>query len=158
MRAVRAFAASCTLLTASLIAHILAGGDSISFNGGALLVAASVAIAALLVRKGDDPIRATVAIFMAQNSGHFILGGQPDSSTFMLASHIAAGFLSYQALRYFDANLPLLGQFILSIFLPIVSYQLPHFSIELIKPRFSYRSLAPQYFSLTHSLRAPPSY
>jgi hypothetical protein len=158
MRAVRAFAASCTLLTTSLIAHVLAGGDSISFEAAALLIGISIAIAAILVRKSDDPIRATVAIFLAQNSGHFILGGLPDNGSIMLASHIVAGFLSYQVLRYFDANLPLLGQFILSIFLPVVSFQLPYVSFEVTSPGFSYRSLAPRYFAISRSLRAPPSY
>lgn len=158
MRAVRAFAASCTLLSTSLIAHILAGGDSISFEAAALLIGTSIAIAAILVSKSDDPIRATVAIFLAQNSGHFILGGLPDNSSIMIASHIVAGFLSYQILRYFDANLPLLGRFILSIFLPVVSFQPLYFSFELINPAFSYRSLAPRYFAISRSLRAPPSY
>lgn len=157
MKAVQAFAASCTLLAASLIAHILAGGDSISFASAALLMATSIAISAILVRKGDDPIRATIAIFIAQNGGHFILGGQPDNSAVMLASHIAAGLLSYRVLQYFEASLPQLGRFILSHFLPVLNFHLPYLESKEITPRFSYRSLATPYFSLTRSLRAPPS-
>lgn len=158
MKAVQNFAASCTLLTASLLAHILAGGSPLSYHDATALLMTSVAIAIMMVRRSDDPIRVTIAIFFAQNAGHFILGGPVENSAVMLAAHISSGFLSYQLLRFFAKNLPGLGELFLSIFPLRITFALPHLQLQIAHPNFSYRSLATPYFSLTQSRRAPPSF
>ena len=158
MKAVQNFAASCTLLTASLLAHILAGGSPLSYHDATALLMTSVAIAVMMVRGSEDPIRVTVAIFIAQNAGHFILGGPVENSTVMLAVHISSGLLSYQLLRFFAKNLPGLGELFLSFFPLRITFVLPHLQLQIAHPNFSYRSLATPYFSLTQSRRAPPSF
>jgi Na+/H+ antiporter NhaD/arsenite permease-like protein len=158
MKAVQNLAASCTLLAASLLAHILAGGSPLSYHDATALLMTSVAIAVLLVRGSEDPIRVTIAIFIAQNAGHFILGGPVENSAVMLAAHISFGLLSYQLLRFFAKNLPGLGELFLSIFPVHITFVLPHLQLQVEHPNFTYRSLATPYFSLTQSRRAPPSF
>ncbi len=158
MKAVQNFAASCTLLTASLLAHILAGGSLLSYHDASSLLMTSVAIAVMMVRGSEDPIRVTFAIFIAQNAGHFILGGPVENSAVMLAAHVSSGLLSYQLLRFFAKNLPGLGELFLSFFPLRITFVLPHLQLQIAHPNFSYRSLATPYFSLTQSRRAPPSF
>jgi hypothetical protein len=158
MKAVQNLAASCTLLAASLLAHILAGGSPLSYHDATALLMTSVAIAVMLVRGSNDPIRVTIAIFIAQNAGHFILGGPVENSAVMLAAHVSSGLLSYQILRFFAKNLPGLGELFLSIFPIHISFVLPHLQLQVEHPNFTYRSLATPYFSLTQSRRAPPSF
>ncbi len=158
MKAVQNLAASCTLLAASLLAHILAGGSPLSYHDATALLMTSVAIAVMLVRGSNDPIRVTIAIFIAQNAGHFILGGPVENSAVMLAAHISSGLLSYQLLRFFAKNLPGLGELFLSFFPLRITFVLPHLQLQIAHPNFSYRSLATPYFSLTQSRRAPPSF
>jgi hypothetical protein len=156
MKAIRALAASCTLLIASLTAHILAGGERLSLHSALTLTFFSIAIAAFLIRKDGDPIRVALAIFIAQNAGHFILGGQAPSDSQMLFAHVSAGALSYHLLRYFDRNLPDLG----SAFIALLAPALPHLQIKVSLPPFvsdfSYQSLNTQYLSTAYSLRGPP--
>ena len=156
MKAIRALAASCTLLIASLTAHILAGGESLSLHSALLLTLFSIAIAALLIRKSGDPIRVALAIFIAQNAGHFILGGQASSESQMLLAHVSSGFVSYHVLRYFDETLPDLGRAFISLLTPA----LPYLRIEILLPyceaKFSYQDLNTQYLSTAYSLRGPP--
>jgi hypothetical protein len=156
MKAIRALAASCTLLIASLTAHILAGGDSLSLHSALLLTFFSIAIAALLIRKCGDPIRVALAIFIAQNAGHFILGGHANSDSQMLLAHVAAGVMSYHLLRYFDRTLPDLGRAFIALF-SLALPQLPAtISISHLLPNFSYQGLHTQYLSTAYSLRGPP--
>lgn len=117
MKTIREGAASATLLIASLLAHILAGGATLSLKAGTLLLFLSLLIARVLRKRTHDPIAVTIAIFSAQNLGHFIAGGQSSSDTQMLCAHIASGVMSYQLLRYFDENLPCLGDLFLRHFL-----------------------------------------
>ncbi|MFM1952756.1 MAG: hypothetical protein RJA33_1550 [Actinomycetota bacterium] len=158
MKAVQGFAASCTLLVASLLAHILAGGSPLSYQDATALFITSVAIALVMVRGSEDPIRVTMAIFIAQNAGHFILGGPSGNSGVMLAAHISSGVLSYQVLKYFAKNLPGLGELFLSVFPTRFTFQLPFFEKQLFHPSFSYRCLATPFFTLIQSRRAPPSF
>lgn len=158
MKAVQSFAASCTLLSASLLAHILAGGSPLSYQDATALVISSIAIAALMVRGSEDPIRVTLAIFIAQNAGHFILGGPSENSALMFAAHISSGLLSYQVLKFFAKNLPSLGEIFLSLFPVRLAFELPHIERETFHPNFSYRSLATSFFTLIQSRRAPPSF
>jgi Na+/H+ antiporter NhaD/arsenite permease-like protein len=157
MKAVQSFAASCTLLTASLLAHILAGGSTLSYHDATALLMTSIAIAVMMVRRSDDPIRVAIAIFIAQNAGHFILGGPIENSTVMLAAHITSGLLSYQLLRFFAKNLPGLGELFLAILPLRVTFFLAHLQPQVAHPNFTYRSLATPFLSLTQSRRAPPS-
>ena len=118
MKAIREGAASATLLIASVLAHILAGGAMLSLKAGTLLLFLSLLIARVLRKRTHDPIAVSIAIFTAQNLGHFIVGGQSSSDTRMLCAHIASGVMSYQLLRYFDVNLPRLGDLLLLILIP----------------------------------------
>lgn len=156
MKAIRALAASCTLLIASLTAHILAGGESLSLHSALSLTLFSIVIAALLTRKSGDPIRVALAIFIAQNVGHLILGGEVSSESQMLFAHVSAGFISYHLLRYFDETLPDLGRAFISLITPA----LPYLRIEILLPyceaKFSYQVLNTQYLSTAYSLRGPP--
>jgi hypothetical protein len=158
VKAIRSLAASCTLLLASILAHTLSGGNALSAPLMIQLSLSSIFIALLLMHKSEDPVRATFAIFLAQNLGHFIVGGQIESGLKMALSHLVSGIVSYQLLRYFERNLPSLG----SVYRGVIahfSYSLPSIVVPRnFHPGFSYRSLATSYFSLTESLRAPPSY
>jgi hypothetical protein len=158
MKAIRALAASCTLLLASLTAHILAGGDSLSLHSALPMAFLSLLISTLLIRKSGDPIRVAMAIFLAQNAGHLILGGQAPSESQMLLAHVSAGALSYHLLRYFDRNLPDLGR----AFIALLAPTLPHLQIKVSLPRcvsdFSYQNRNTQYLSSAYSLRGPPQH
>ncbi len=156
MKAIRALAASCTLLIASFTAHILAGGDSLSLHSALPTVFLSLIIAALLIRKSGDPIRVVLAIFVAQNAGHFMLGGHANSDGQMLFAHISAGLMSYHLLRYFDRNLPDLGQALISILAPLLPEFIVNFSHLILVPRFLYLRLSNNHFSTAYSLRGPP--
>jgi hypothetical protein len=156
MKAIRALAASCTLLIASFTAHILAGGDSLSLYSALPMVFLSLIIAALLIRKSGDPIRVALAIFVAQNAGHFMLGGHANSDGQMLFAHISAGLMSYHLLRYFDRNLPDLGQVLISILAPLLPKYIVTFSQPILVPRFLYLRLSNNHFSTAYSLRGPP--
>ncbi len=158
MKALRALAASCTLLLAALLAHILAGGSTLTAHSGLLLICALTGIAIFIGDVTENPVRAVIAIFIAQNAAHFITGGSVANDNQMAISHIAAGFLSYHLLRHFDASLPSLAEVFLSLVIPRITFLLPVASREVLHPSYSYRSLATPYFSLTASLRAPPSY
>jgi hypothetical protein len=156
MKAIRALAASCTLLIASFTAHILAGGDSLSLHSALPMVFLSLITAAVLIRKSGDPIRVALAIFVAQNAGHFILGGHANSDGQMLFAHISAGLMSYRLLRYFDRNLPDLGQALISILAPSLPKYIVTFSQPILVPRFIYLRLSNNHFSTAYSLRGPP--
>ena len=145
---------ACYLLAA--LAHILAGGESLSLHSALSLTIFSIVIAALLTHKSGDPIRVALAIFIAQNAGHFILGGHVNSELQMLLAHIGAGILSYHVLRYFDRTLPDLGR----AFIALLSPTPPSLFIDIALPHcethFSYQSLSTQYLSTAYSLRGPP--
>lgn len=156
MKAIRALAAASTLLIAAVTAHILAGGGPLSLHSALSLTFLSLVIAAFLIRKSGDPIRVTLAIFIAQNAGHFIVGGHARSDSRMLLAHASAGILSYHLLRYFDRNLPDLGR----VFISLITRTLPRTKFEISPPTlltiFRYRGLSAQYFSTSFSLRGPP--
>lgn len=158
MKAIQALAASSTLLVASFIAHILAGGSTISLHSAGAILLVIAAITWFLSRATGDPIRVALAILAAQNLGHFILGGHAPSDSRMIASHFTAGLLSYHLIRYFDKTLPSLGDFFVAI-LPPVFKNLNHlFEIPSAHPDFSYRALASIFHLISYSLRAPPSH
>ncbi len=156
MKAIRALAASCTLLIASFAAHILAGGNSLSLHSSLSLTLFSIVIATLLIRKSGDPIRVALAIFIAQNAGHFILGGQASSETQMLLAHCGAGALSYHLLRYFDRNLPDLGRALISLLTPSLPDYIVTFTHLILIPRISFQRNTHQHFLSAYSLRGPP--
>ena len=156
MKAIRAIAASCTLLIASFTAHILAGGSSLSLHSALPMVFLSLLISALLIRKSGDPIRVAMAIFVAQNVGHFIIGGHQNRNGQMLFSHISAGLLSYHMLRYFDRNLPDLGQALISILAPLLPQYIVTPSQPILVPTFSYLHISNNHFTTAYSLRGPP--
>ena len=158
MKALRAIAASSTLLLAALLAHILAGGSTLTAHSGLLLIGALTVIAFFIGDTSENPVRVVIAIFIAQNAAHFITGGSVANDNQMAISHIAAGFLSYHLLRHFDQSLPSLADVFLSLVIPRITFLLPVPTREVLHPSYSYRSLATPYFSLTASLRAPPSY
>lgn len=146
------------MLLAALMAHILAGGGALTAHSALLLVGALTAISLFIGDSTKSPVRVVIAIFIAQNAAHFITGGDVANENQMALSHIAAGFLSYRLLRYFDQSLPSLASVFILYLLPRVSFVLPKLINEEQHPHFSYRSLATPYFSLTASLRAPPTY
>lgn len=156
MKAIRALAASCTLLIASFAAHILAGGDSLSLHSALPMVFLSLLISTLLIRKSGDPIRVAMAIFAAQNAGHLILGGQASSDSQMLFAHVSAGALSYHLLRYFDRNLPDLGRALISLLTPSLPDYIVTFTHLILIPRISFQRNTHQHFLSAYSLRGPP--
>lgn len=158
MKTLRTLATSCSLLLAAILAHILAGGDSLTLQSATTLLLALMVISLFIGDTRKSPIRVVAAIFIAQNAGHFIAGGVVANENQMALSHIAAGFLSYQLLRYFDHSLPALTDVFLAYVRPRVSYSFIAPSSFEEHPLFTYRSLATPYFSLTASLRAPPSH
>lgn len=152
----RSLAASCTLLLASIFAHILAGGDILSLDSLALISFSSVFVALIVIDHSDDPIRVSFAIFAAQNLGHFISGGRAESELRMLLSHLAAAFLSYHLLRYFNRNLPSLGSIVLAHIARYIFVQFVPPTLSHAKTRNTCHHLNSLYLGFTHSLRAPP--
>lgn len=157
MKLIRSLAASCTLLLASLLAHILAGGGVLILHSAFAISISSILISTLFMTGSNNPIRATLAIFLAQNMGHFILSGQVRNDSQMLFSHLFAGFVSYQLLRYFNRDLPSFNRVLVKL-LPsrFITHSVDS-SIFSPSGHFDYRSLATPYLSYTQSLRAPPS-
>jgi hypothetical protein len=158
VKAVRAIAASSSLLLAAVLAHILAGGDSLTLVSSIKLLMALSVIAIFIGDTRANPVRVILAIFIAQNAGHFIAGSTTTNENRMAISHIFAGFLSYQLLRYFDHSLPKLSDVFIAYVIPAISAKVEVKKLILSHPCYTYRSLATPFYSLTQSLRAPPSY
>lgn len=156
VKALKALATSSALILAALTAHILAGGGQLSFYSGLLLVGALLLIALFISGPSESPVRTVLAIFFAQNLSHFITGGSYGDENRMILSHLLSAVASYFLITYLHRTLPAITDFFLTLVLPRVF--LNPFSLRSIKaaPGFSYRSLATPFFSLTHSLRAPP--
>ena len=146
------------MLSTSLIAHILAGGNSLSVISAGYLALFSILIASILTTRSGDPIKAALAIFLAQNSGHFLLGGHITDQNQMLFAHIVAGFAGYHLLRYFDRSLPSLGELFLNCLTPHLPRHQVFTDVRQRVSIFSFRSLADFFFALNHSLRAPPTH
>lgn len=156
MKAIRALAASCTLLIASFAAHILAGGATFSPHSALAMALTTLLIALVIQDRSSDPISVTLAIFAAQNAGHFILGGGATSDTQMFFSHFTAGLVSYHLLRYFDRNLPDLGRALLAFIAPVLLSLPVPVLIFAAKPIFRALRAINSISSRAYSLRGPP--
>ncbi len=156
MKLTRALASSCTLLLASILAHILAGGEVILTNSAILISVSSLVISILLVRKSDDPLFIVLAIFAAQNLSHFILGADSSSSFSMVFAHASSGLLSYQLLRFFDKNLPTLGSIYLTLLPPQFKFSLNIESVSPLPIIPACTALRALFIKGAYSLRGPP--
>lgn len=156
MRTLKAVATSAALILAALTAHILAGGEPLSFYSGLSLVGALFLIALFISDTSENPVRTVFAIFIAQNLSHFITGGGSGNQNQMAASHLLSAIASYYLLKYLHRTLPAITDFFIRLLVAELSWFIPTLASIKSGPAFSYRSLATPFFSLTHSLRAPP--
>jgi hypothetical protein len=158
VKALRIYAASLVLMLAAILAHILAGGQVISFHSGAILAFVALLQAILLDQKFERPGFIAFTIFASQNIAHFILGGSAANPNVMAMSHIASGLLSYKIIQYFVKALPSIIEIFVLFLLPRISARVEPVAHIRFLPSFSYRSLATRSLSLATALRAPPSY
>ncbi len=143
------------MVIAALIGHILAGGDGLSPHSAVGIIAVAISLALFISTKSSDPFRVTIAIFLAQNLSHFILGGS-SSNTQMLSSHLIAGALSYIIISYFEKELPSLNTVIVRIFKRIFSFT-PISLREITFTDFFYEfRIKVEALLNTLLLRAPP--
>ena len=91
----RALMSASALLVGGIFAHHLAGSSIPSYSGilGFLLLA--FALTLMLLDENLSEEKLFIAIFVAQNGSHFLLGGETHNSTVMFISHLLAGIATY---------------------------------------------------------------
>jgi hypothetical protein len=95
MKQMRALMSASALLVGGIFAHHLAGSSIPSYSGilGFLLLA--FALTLMLLDENLSEEKLFIAIFVAQNGSHFLLGGETHNSTVMFISHLLAGIATY---------------------------------------------------------------
>lgn len=83
------------LLAGGILAHHLAGSTipAASHIFGFLILI--LALTLLLLDENLSEEKLFIAIFIAQNGSHFLMGGKSESATLMFLSHLLAGISSY---------------------------------------------------------------
>lgn len=101
-RLIRSVTSAFSLFSAALIAHHLAGGTTIA--GQALVTSLSFLVFTSLVfsRSELEGPRLGLLILLSQLMAHFLIGGNSENSTTMLASHVLSGALTYQVIVRID--------------------------------------------------------
>lgn len=91
----RALMSASALLVGGIFAHHLAGSSVPSYSGilGFLLLAFALTLMLLDEKLSGEKL--FIAIFIAQNGSHFLLGGEIHNSTVMFISHLLAGIATY---------------------------------------------------------------
>ncbi len=156
MKALQTTAASCTLLIASIAAHILAGGGWISLHSTAALALIAGLISIFLQKSRHTSFSYIAAIFIAQNVGHFISGGASHNDLQMFAAHLLSGLASYRILRFFNNHLTSLGEIFLSFLSPSITLITIEKKIKGEILTFNYFFSQFNLLFPTFALRAPP--
>ena len=83
------------LLVGGIFAHHLAGSSIPSYSGilGFLLLAFVLTLMLLDEKLSEEKL--FIAIFIAQNGSHFLMGGKSESAALMFISHLLAGIATY---------------------------------------------------------------
>jgi hypothetical protein len=83
------------LLLGGIFAHHLAGSSIPSYSGilGFLLLAFVLTLMLLDEKLSEEKL--FIAIFIAQNGSHFLMGGKSESAALMFISHLLAGIATY---------------------------------------------------------------
>lgn len=161
MRLVRAYLASSQLILGGVFAHHLAGSAVASTQSLASLVLLSCALSLLLTSEEITEGKLFLAVFVAQNGSHFLLGGSTHNTLSMYAAHTVAGVVSYQAIAksaVLVQSLSDCSKFLASQFIPrLISTT----TIEIDLPSWTFTHYLPAFreqarFSAL-SLRAPPA-
>lgn len=161
MRLVRAYLASSQLILGGVFAHHLAGSAVASTQSLASLVLLSCALSLLLTSEEITEGKLFLAVFVAQNGSHFLLGGSTHNTLSMYAAHTVAGVISYQAIAksaVLVQSLSDCSKFLASQFIPrLISTT----TIEIDLPSWTFTHYLPAFreqarFSAL-SLRAPPA-
>jgi len=161
MRLVRAYLASSQLILGGVFAHHLAGSAVASTQSLASLVLLSCTLSLLLTSEEITEGKLFLAVFVAQNGSHFLLGGSTHNTLSMYAAHTVAGVVSYQAIAksaVLVQSLSDCSKFLASQFIPrLISTA----TIEIDLPSWTFTHYLPAFreqarFSAL-SLRAPPA-
>ena len=161
MRLVRAYLASSQLILGGVFAHHLAGSAVASTQSLASLVLLSCALSLLLTSEEITEGKLFLAVFVAQNGSHFLLGGSTHNTISMYAAHTVAGVISYQAIAksaVLVQSLSDCSKFLASQFIPrlisttTIEIDLPSWTFTHYLPAFREQA---RFSALT--LRAPPA-
>lgn len=115
------------LLAGGIIAHHLAGSTVPTY---ASILGFLLLIFVLTLFLLDEDIKEEklfIAIFLAQNGSHFLMGGKSDNSTVMFISHLFAGLASYLLI----VRGSVLLQSIEYAFYKVATHFIPHFYAPL---------------------------
>jgi hypothetical protein len=95
MKLMRAVMSASALLVGGLFAHHLVGSSVPSSSHLLSFLLLALALTLLLLDENVSEERMFIAIFIAQNGSHFLLGGESQNSTVMFISHLLAGIATY---------------------------------------------------------------
>jgi hypothetical protein len=161
MRLVRAYLASSQLILGGVLAHHLAGSAVASTQSLASLILLSCALSLLLTNEEITEGRLFVAVFVAQNGSHFLLGGSTHNTVSMYAAHTVAGVISYQTIAKSAVLLQSLSdcsKFLASKFIPSL---ISTAKLEIDLPSWTFTHYLPAFREQAHfsalTLRAPPA-
>jgi len=95
MKLTRALLSALSLLVGGILAHHLAGSSipSASQLIGFLFLAFALTLFLLDEKLSEEKL--FIAIFIAQNGSHFLMGGKSESAALMFISHLLAGVVTY---------------------------------------------------------------
>ena len=95
MKLMRALMSASALLVGGLFAHHLVGSSVPSSSHLLSFLLLALALTLLLLDENVSEERLFVAIFIAQNGSHFLMGGKSESAALMFISHLLAGVVTY---------------------------------------------------------------
>lgn len=84
------------IVLGSLLAHLIAGGSLISLGHFSLYGLAILFLFTFFELDKFEGPRLALAVTLSQSFGHFVLGGADRSNLLMVASHLIAGFITFQ--------------------------------------------------------------
>ena len=121
MRLPRALVATAALWLSGIVAHGIAQGAFIELSRVLILLALIFLPTLMLMPKITAGPALASAVTLAQLVGHFVLGGNSNSSNEMFATHVIVGIATYFLIKNLDELLNSIGEFVSFLFQPIVS-------------------------------------
>lgn len=91
----RALMSASALLVGGIFAHHLAGSSVPSYSHLLSFLLLALALTLMLLDENLNEEKLFIAIFIAQNGSHFLMGGETHNSAMMFISHLLAGIATY---------------------------------------------------------------
>lgn len=157
----RALMSASALLVGGIFAHHLAGSSVPSYSNLLSFLLLALALTLMLLDENLSEEKLFIAIFIAQNGSHFLMGGETHNSTLMFISHLLAGIATYlviirgqSLLDSIEYALERLASLLTPDTYPALSFEAENLARIAAPHHISFRQRL-RYSAL--SLRAPPA-